>query len=172
MKISILKKTPQNGRSAMKTKLQIFITLTVLLIPACKQNVNLDTERQALLNADSAWADAAISGSVEKIKTFWTEDAINFFPGQEPAFGKKEILRIVKRNRSVPGFSLTWKARDAVVSESGAMGYTYGPYKLTFSDPEGNKYTKSGNYVCIWKKQNDGPWKCVLESSVPDSQPQ
>ena len=156
----------------MKTKLQIFISLTVLLIPACKQNVDIETERQALLNADSAWAVAAASGNVEKIKTFWTEDAINYFPGQEPAFGKEEILNIVKKNRSTPGFSLNWKARDAVVSESGSMGYTHGSYKLTFSDPEGNNYAKSGNYVCIWKKQEDGSWKCVLEASVPGPQPQ
>ena len=156
----------------MKTIFNICITITFLLITACSNNVNIDAERKALLDADEAWAKAAATGDVSKIKQYWTEDAINYFPGQNPAFGKEQILEIVKRNRSIPGFSLKWEPRDAVVSNSGDLGYTHGSYKMSFNDPEGNTLTRSGNYVCIWKKQVDGPWKCVMESSVPGPQPQ
>ena len=156
----------------MKTIYMIFIMLTFSLIPACKQNVDVEAERQALLDADNAWAEAAASGDVSKIKTFWTEDAINYYPGQKPTLGKEEILEIVKRNRSLPGFSLSWKVKDAVISESGDLGYTHGPYKLSFKDHEGNSHNETGNYVCIWKKQGDGSWKCAMESSVPGPQPQ
>lgn len=151
----------------MKMIFHFFILLTVLLIPACKNNINVKTERQKLLDTDNAWAEAAASGEINRISTYWTDDAINYYPGQEPAFGKQEILQIVKRNRSLPGFSLTWKVRDAVVSESADIGYTHGSYKVIFKDPEGNSHTNSGNYVCIWKKQDDGSWKCAVESSVP-----
>ena len=155
----------------MKTFLNYCITITFLLITACTENVNIESEQKALLDADKAWADAAASGDVEKIKTFWSEDAINYYPGQEPAFGKQEILEIVKRNRSIPGFNLSWEPRNAVVSKSGDLGYTHGSYKILFNDPEGNTLTRAGNYVCIWKKQEDGSWKCVMESSVPGPQP-
>ena len=154
----------------MKTILNSCFVITLLLITSCSQNVDIKSEQQALLDADKAWADAAASGDVAKIKAFWTEDAINYFPGQKPAFGKKEILEIVKRNRSIPGFSLNWEPLEAVVSNSGDLGYTHGSYKISFNDPEGNTLEKSGNYVCIWKKQEDGSWKCVMESSVPGQQ--
>ena len=156
----------------MKTIYKTFIVFTFLLITACSHNVNIEAERQALLDADKAWVNAAASGDVNKIKQYWTEDAINYFPGQKPAFGKAQILEIVKRNRSIPGFSLQWEPRDAVVSNSGDLGYTHGSYKMSFNDPEGNTLVRSGNYVCIWKKQEDGSWKCVMESSVPGPQPQ
>ena len=156
----------------MKTFLSCSITIAFLLITACSENVNVESEQKALLDADKAWADAAASGDVEKIKTFWSDDAINYYPGQNPAFGKGEILEIVKRNRSIPGFKLSWEPREAVVSKSGDLGYTHGSYKLSFNDPEGNTLTRTGNYVCIWKKQDDNSWKCVMESSVPGPQPQ
>ena len=156
----------------MKTIFKTSIAVTFLLITACSHNVNIEAERQALLDADKAWVNAAASGDVSKIKQYWTEDAINYFPGQKPAFGKAQILEIVKRNRSIPGFSLNWEPRDAVVSNSGDLGYTHGSYKMSFNDPEGNTLTRAGNYVCIWKKQEDGSWKCVMESSVPGPQPQ
>ena len=153
----------------MKTFLDCCI-LTFLLFTACSENVDTESERQALLDTDKAWADAAASGDVEMIKTYWTEDAINYYPGQKPAFGKQEILEIVKRNRSIPGFQLNWEPRYAVVSKSGDLGYTHGTYKISFNDPEGKALTRTGNYVCIWKKQEDGSWKCVMESSVPGPQ--
>lgn len=155
----------------MKTIFKIFATITLLLIPACSNNIDLEAERTALLNADKAWARAATSGIVELTATFWTKDAINYYPGSPPAFGKEEILKIVKRNRSMPGFKLSWEPREAVVSNSGDIGYTHGSYQISFNDPESNILKRSGNYVCIWKKQEDGTWKCVLESSVPGPMP-
>ncbi len=143
-----------------------FLALTFLLITGCTKNIDMESERTALLNTDKAWADAAALGKVDQISSYWSEDAINYFPGMEPAFGKKAILEIVKKNRSMPGFSLNWEPKYVVVSESGDLGYTHGSYKISFNDPEGNKMIRSGNYVCIWKKV-DNSWKCVLESSVP-----
>jgi ketosteroid isomerase-like protein len=156
--------------ATMQTFLKSYIAITLLLITSCSQNVDVNSEQQALLDADEAWAEAAASGDVEKIKAYWSEDAINYYPGQKPAFGKQEILEIVKRNRSIPGFKLSWEPRDAIVSKSGDLGYTHGSYKLSFNDPEGNILTRTGNYVCIWKKQDDNSWKCVMESSVPGPQ--
>lgn len=158
-------------RFTMKTTFIGLLTMAIMLIPACTQNIDTKTEKTTLLNSDKAWANAAASGDIKQISQYWTDNAINYFPGQAPAFGKKAILEIVKRNRSMPGFSLNWEPKDAIVSESGDLGYTHGSYKLSFNNPEGNVITRSGNYVCIWKKQTDGSWKCVLESSVPGPKP-
>jgi ketosteroid isomerase-like protein len=72
----------------------------------CSEDTSLKDLRQKLINADIAWAKAAVSGDVEKINQYWSEDTINYFPGQNPAVGKEQILEIVKRNRLIPGFSL------------------------------------------------------------------
>jgi hypothetical protein len=38
---------------------------------------------------------------------------------------------------------------------------------MSFNDSEGNTLTKYGNYLCVWEKQEDGSWKCVMESPFP-----
>ena len=149
----------------------LFVVTLLMMFVGCSNETSQKDYRQELIDADVAWAKAAASGDVDKIKQYWSEDAINYFPGQNPTFGKEQILEIVKHNRSIPGFSLSWEPRDAVVSNSGDLGYTHGSFKMSFNDPEGNAIVKTGNYVCIWKKQEDGSWKCVMESSVPGPQP-
>jgi len=40
-----------------------------------------------------------------------------------------------------------------------SLGFTYGVYTLSIKDS-----VYKGTYVSIWKKQNDGSWKFVLDS--------
>jgi len=142
-----------------------FIGIFFITIIGCSNRIDLDAERSALLQADKDWAQAAKEGNITVLKTYWAEDAVNYFPGQPVARGKDEILELVKRNRSQPGFSLTWQPENAVVSESADLGYTTGTFQLSLQNPEGNPVERAGNYVCIWKKI-DGSWKCIVESTI------
>ena len=72
----------------------------------------------------------------------------------------------VQKNRSIPGFTLSWEPKKAEVATSGDLGYTSGAFQVSMNDTEGKPVPRSGNYVCIWKKQKDGSWKCVVETSV------
>jgi ketosteroid isomerase-like protein len=48
----------------------------------------------------------------------------------------------------------------AEIARSGDLGYSYGIYELILPDT-----TLRGTYVNIWKKQNNGEWKFVLNSN-------
>jgi ketosteroid isomerase-like protein len=135
-------------------------------LAACAPKVNIQEERAALLRADSAWAAAATAGDIQKLGTFWSEDAVNYFPGAPVASGRDAILGLVARNRSIPGFSVKWEATTARVSESGDLGYTTGPFQVTATTPDGTSVTRSGHYVAIWRKNAAGAWECVVESSI------
>ena len=152
----------------MKSLVYVAGVVLLSLLAGCSGSgaVDVGAERQAILEADQAWAAAAAAGDVQKLSGFWADDAINFFPDRPVAVGKEGIAELVKKNRSVPGFALSWTPREAVVSESGDIGYSYGTFDLAFETPAGEKGTKTGNYVCIWKKQPDGSWKCAVESSI------
>ena len=43
------------------------------------------------------------------------------------------------------------------------MGWTWGKYIMTSTDSEGNPVTRKGKYLNVWKKQNDGLWKVVVD---------
>ncbi len=144
----------------------LWIVPIIVLLNACNSNTTKEAERNTLLNTDKEWAAAAKVGDVKKIVTFWSDDAVDYFPNNTAAVGKNAILELVKKNRSVPGFTLSWEPKNAEVAASADLGYTSGVFRVSMNDAEGNHITKSGNYVCIWKKQRGGSWKCIVETSV------
>ena len=152
----------------MKSSLSVTALILLTLVLGCTRSnpVDVEAERQAILEADRAWAAAAASGDVQKLSSYWADDAVNFFPNQPVASGKEEIAELVRANRSLPGFSLSWTPTEAVVSESGDLGYSYGTFDLAFETPASETVSKAGHYVCIWKKQADGSWKCAVESTI------
>jgi ketosteroid isomerase-like protein len=144
----------------------LWMILAIFLLNACNKSVDKEAERKTLLNTDKEWAAAAKAGDVKKIVTFWAGDAIDYFPNSPAAVGKNAILELVKKNRSIPGFSLSWEPMKAEVATSADLGYTSGVFRVSMNDADGNPVNKSGNYVCIWKKQKDNSWKCIVETSV------
>jgi ketosteroid isomerase-like protein len=150
----------------MRIYLAISVGAVMLCTLACSASTDPEVARTALRDADRAWAAAAKAGDIDKVITFWTEDAIDYFPGARPAIGRTAIAELVKANRSRPGFSLTWDPIQVVVSRAGDMGYTSGTFQLSANDQDGRPVARSGHYLCIWHRQVDGSWKCAVETSV------
>ncbi len=140
--------------------------LVVWAASGCTASPDLEAEREALLAADAAWAAAAGAGDIATLGTYWAEEAKNYFPGAPVAQGRESILELVGRNRSIPGFALTWQATDAVLSSSADLGYTTGPFQLSTRSPDGADQVRTGHYVAIWRKAPDGNWVCVVESTI------
>jgi ketosteroid isomerase-like protein len=150
----------------MITRSVCFLLSMSILGCSGSEQINVESERQAIFAADREWAAAARAGDVEKLASFWSDDAINFFPNQPAAIGKAAIGGLVRTNRSRAGFSLSWEPQEAVVAASGDIGYSYGTFQLSFENGDNEQVSRHGHYVCIWKKQVDGSWKCGVESTI------
>lgn len=129
------------------------------------------TAREELLTADAAWAAAAAAGDVERIITFWAPDAVNYLPETPPAVGAEAIRAVVSRWRARPEYSLHWHATRAEAAQTGDLGYTSGPFELRFRDPNDRLVIRRGHYLCVWKRQAGGEWKCAVETSVFEAPP-
>lgn len=88
------------------------------------------------------------------------------FPDEPAAVGRDAIIALVRRYRSDPRYSLRWQADTAEVAASGELGYTSGRFTATFGTEDGGTVTRTRNYVCIWRKLDDGEWKCIVETSA------
>lgn len=148
----------------MKIHFFLTVTLAVFTIAGCKKSA-ADSDRLALLSTDKKWSAAVAGGDIEQIVSFWADDAIVYFPGKPSVVGKEAIRELVNKNRATPGFSVTTRSGEAIVSNTGDLGYTLGTFQLSLDDLEGNAISRNGNYVHIWGKQVDGSWKCVVEIS-------
>jgi ketosteroid isomerase-like protein len=69
---------------------------------------------------------------------------------------------------SDPNFSVTFIPTRVEVSKSGDLGFTQGPYKMSFSDQRGNKFEDEGKYLTVWRKLADGTWKAVEDTFMSD----
>jgi ketosteroid isomerase-like protein len=62
------------------------------------------------------------------------------------------------------GYTLTWQPLYADIAQSGELGYTFGIYELKSKNQEGKEMLENVTYVSIWKKDQSGNWKFVLDT--------
>jgi uncharacterized protein (TIGR02246 family) len=146
----------------MKTK--ILIALIFIAMTGCNmQKVDMKTEGEKVMQASREWSQTASTGNVEKILSYWTDDAVVISPGQPALKGKNEIRQMVEGSFKTPGFHISWQPQSVEVSQSGDMAYLIEKSEITFNDSLGKAITTRYNGVTVWKKQTDGSWKNVVD---------
>ena len=146
--------------------MRLIILLSALfLVVSCKDKMNKDEavnpfeERIKLLEADKAFSKLCEeSGMRNAFIEYIDSNGVLLRPGHLPIQGANAIDFLIQQNDT--GFSFKWQPHNAVVSRAGDMGYTFGVYAI---EPTGDSITY-GTYVTIWKRQEDGSWKFVLDS--------
>jgi len=120
--------------------------------------------RNALLQTDMEWARFASMGKdLEKIVSYWSDDAVVYPPGVAAVSGKAAIRNYVSTSLKTPFFSISWKPAQAVVAESGDLGYTMGSNEITFADAKGKVTRAQGRYLTVWRRTGSAGWKCVVD---------
>ena len=151
--------------------LQCFVLLLILSIPSCKDEVDVEAERRALLETDKEWSSFIANGDMEHVFTYWSEDAVIYPVGMPAVRGKSVIRDFVLANRSRKNFSLTVTPQEAVVSKAGDIGYTIEKYQVSAEDSDGVPVVHKGRSLCAWSKAEDSTWKCNLEIHSPLGMP-
>ena len=67
--------------------------------------------------------------------------------------------------------SLTWEPDKEEMAASGDLGYTYGRYRYRGNGPDGRPVVHNGKYVTIWRKEQDGRWRIVVDIGTPSDPP-
>ena len=131
--------------------------LSVAVLSSCNQSSNKKQLKQEIINTDKAMSDLAEKEGFYKAILFYADDNIvKLSDGQFPVVGKTAFAE--KYGDNAGPKSLTWNPVNAVVANSGELGYTWGNWKFTTPDT-----TYYGNYFTAWKKQKDGNWKIALD---------
>ena len=129
-------------------------------------------DRTALRRTDEEWSALAAQGAdVDRIVSYWSDDAKVYPPGAPILEGKQAIRNFIAASLTTPGFMVSWEPAEVVVAPGESISYTAGRNRLTFPDSSGNIVTSLGRYVTVWRKNADGAWKCVIDiwNSAPES---
>lgn len=149
----------------MSTKFFLPGLIISMLLLSCQQTkVDLKAEEATIMKTDSTWAALAAEGKeVDKIISYWADDAVVLPPGQPSVKGKEALRKFVEESKNIPGFSITWKSSEIHFSPDAKMAYMYGENLMSMNDSTGNKISIPGRGYTIWRKEADGSWKCIVD---------
>jgi ketosteroid isomerase-like protein len=135
------------------------------LLAGCQRSpFNAATEQARLLERDAEWAAAASSGKdVERIISYWTDDALVVPPGQPVVEGKAAIRTFVADSLKIPGFKIHWVSEKVSLSPDGQLAYMRGTNETTAPGPDGTLVTRQGRGVTVWRRGADGQWRCAVD---------
>ena len=126
--------------------------------------LDFSIERQRLLARDAEWSSAASAGQdVEKILSYWTDDAVVIPPGQPVIEGKAAITAFITASLRIPGFTIRWSSDAVTFSPDGQMACIRGTNITTVPGPGGALLTLHGRAVTVWRIDHDGEWRCTID---------
>ena len=149
-------------RNIMKKLLLLSILFTGLF-GCTNQTVDQKTEAEKLMELSREWAKSAATDDIDKTLNYWADDALVMAPGQPALKGHDAIRKMLEGNANIPGFEVSWEPKEAFVSQSGDLGYVIAHNYFKMQDSLSNTFTIFNKGVEIWKKQEDGSWKNVVD---------
>jgi ketosteroid isomerase-like protein len=149
----------------MQISRYLSLILLGLALDSCSERYfDSKTEGEKLLARDAEWANFATAGKdVEKVVSYWSDDAVLIFPGQPVLEGKAAIRAYVAASFNTPGFKIHWVSQKPVFSPDGKLAYMRGTDELTLPGPNGGTMTLHLRGISIWRLDPDKQWRCVLD---------
>lgn len=146
-----------------------FLFAAALFLTACGPSVNVEQEREALLQLEREWSQS--TGDVDKFVSYYSPDAKFYASGMPLITGVDAIKEAYGQLSAMPGFSLQLTPAEADVSSSGDLGYVTGSFALTTNDSAGKPAVEHGKYITVYRKQADGQWKVIRDIFNSDAPP-
>ena len=142
----------------------ILLASLFILVSCSRHRFDPVMEQAKLLHQDAEWADlASVGKDVDKIVSFWSDDAVLIFPGQPVLEGKPAIRAYVEASLKMPGFKIHWVSEKPVFSPDGKLAYMRGTDELTVPGPDGTTTTLHLRGISVWPWDADGQWRCVVD---------
>jgi len=130
----------------------------------CNKEIDIKTVKQEIIKTDMLFSDFSKKHGMKKaFLEYVAPSGVLLRNKSKPIEGKNAIVKIYEKF-SDDSFILTWKPSFCDVSKSCDLGYTYGVYTMESLDSLNKPVVERGTYVSIWKKQENGKWKWVLDS--------
>jgi uncharacterized protein (TIGR02246 family) len=162
------------------TVLLLIALVTMTLSPGCWRfrAEHRRAEREHLAQEKIAAAESAIrtasadsfraaqAKDLDKTVSYYAPNAIMFGVGA-PVQGIEGIRKVWQQLLATPNLQMKLTTISVEVARSADLGWEYGSFEGTSTDPKGKAVTQKGKYVVIWKLQPDGSWKIEADLSNP-----
>src|SRR5437763_244307 len=125
---------------------------------------NLSAEAERLLKRAAEWAALASAGrDIDRILSYWTDDAVVLAAAFAPVIGKAALRGYVENSFRIPGFKISWKSSEVRFSPDLNLAYIFGENTVSMNGPNGTPITTKGRAITIWRREPDGQWRCAVD---------
>ena len=139
-----------------------FLLISILILAACKQTVNIDTARNEILQTEKAFEKMASEKGLAEAFYYFADENAAIIRGNDSLIIGKENIRYYYDKNANPNSKLSWTPDFIGVSDCGTLGYTYGKYVYSIQDTTGKSIDLTGIFHTVWKKQNND-WRYVWD---------
>ncbi|MES2120176.1 MAG: SgcJ/EcaC family oxidoreductase [Pseudomonadota bacterium] len=159
----------------MRHTIIIGLTASALFLTGCAREPakpgTAAIEKQ-LRDNEAKWNAAYAAHDAQALGGAYADDAALANPGAPLVTGRGAILKETAAFAADPNMKVVFGADRIGVAASGDLAYTRGHYALAMTDPGTKKVANSvGNYLTVWKKQDDGSWKAIEDFITPGPNP-
>ena len=166
------------------TKSLMLLSVTALLLPACQAGdkpanstaevsspaaVDVGADEQAIRGQVDRWLQLVKAKDAAGIAELYAEDGAVMPPNAPIGKGRAAIQKTWASMMNTPGFNLTFKPDQIVLSSSGDLALDRGTYQLTIA-PSGKTQNDTGKYVVVWRKIGN-EWKAAADIFNSDGPP-
>ncbi len=143
-----------------------YVVVLTLIVNGCNVSekkpageADINKERIKLMEADKSFSDLCEKEGMKRAFIEYIDsNGVLLRPNSMPIVGAHAIDYLIAQSDT--GYVMKWQPHYAFVARSADLGYTYGVYSLAPSTQDTILY---GTYVSVWKRQQDGVWKFVLD---------
>jgi uncharacterized protein (TIGR02246 family) len=161
---------------------RLLLSAAALLLPACQAKeksandsngstvaaVDTGADERAIREQVARWLQFVKAKDAAAIADLYAEDGAVMPPNAPIGKGRAAVRQAWASMMGTPGFDLTFRPEQIVVSSSGDMALDRGTYRLTVA-PAGATQTDTGKYVVVWRKVG-GDWRAaadIFNSDLP-----
>lgn len=132
-----------------------------------QQAPDLARVRQAIDAQNRAWEQATVGGDAAAISRIFAESGVEVSVGSGKIWkGRAAIQEMFTDMYRNP------HATDAVVETEqvildGPTAVEYGHFRFTYPPKDGRAQVDSGKYVVVWRQEQDGAWRILMDMGVP-----
>lgn len=147
------------------------VLLLILALAACgpmtATTTHIDRIGNAIREHEVALVVAVNAEDAAAVAAFYAPDAQMLSPGISHT--TPEAIRAAYQGMlDDPNGSLNIRNSDVIVPASGDYAVSQGTYLATYSDPVSHhRASQSGNYINLWRRQEDGSWKIIRDITAP-----
>ncbi len=142
-----------------------FIIFLLIMASSCqpKPKINIEQEKANLMASAQGYQDAGKTMDVNKILSYYTDDARVLPPGEASVAGMPALKTYMDGFKSLTNFQASFEVPLIHLDSNGEMGYSLSNGALSWENEEGKLQEEKIRDLHIWVKVN-GQWRISIDT--------